>query len=109
MCLSIRHGILLSSEHIRIIARGVDVDSDCDNIAENLQGFFGNENAHCCFWYEEWQPPVTLCTGTALNAHQTTPITMARMDYRSQMKVSVEYQVAEKSFPRVEFLPPPAL
>ena len=46
-------GILWSTEQIRHIARSVDVDPDCDNIAENLQRYFEKENAHCCCLYEK--------------------------------------------------------
>ena len=49
----IRHGILLSTEQIRNIARSVDVEPDCNNIAENLQRYF-----------EQREPTADYCNGT---------------------------------------------
>jgi hypothetical protein len=62
----IRHGILLSTEQIRNIARNVDVDPECDNVVESLQRYFEQENAHCCFLYQKRQPQVALRTTGAV-------------------------------------------
>lgn len=49
----IRHGILLSRDQIRKIAKDVDIDPECDDIVEHLRAYFEHENARCCFLYEK--------------------------------------------------------
>ena len=48
-----RHGILLSREQIRNIARKVDMDFESGDIDEILKRFFKKENARCCFLFEK--------------------------------------------------------
>ena len=56
-----RHGIILSTEQIRHIARNVDTDPESGDIDEILKRFFEKENARCCFLFEKTQQlsPVT--------------------------------------------------
>ena len=50
-----RHGILLSTEQIRHIARKDDMDLESGDIDEILKRFFEKENARCCFLFEKKQ------------------------------------------------------
>ena len=48
-----RHGIILSTEQIRYIARNVDTNPKSGDIDETLKQFFEKEYARCCFLFEK--------------------------------------------------------